>query len=186
MRNMYQLSSLQYLPRIIVCVFIAKQMVSLASFSKQQLIWDYLVYLLQIQLSEVNMNCLGENNIYKNRSFLLIGTTSSSQKDSFSPCLIVSAWCLVSVVGIVVVLLHICVAHHSLIKHFHIVSFGFSTKGSMWLRRVLTAALSSWQRTCTFRSRKLKVLGRFQTVLELQKKCLRKFGEVCGAVDVLM
>lgn len=73
---MYQLSSVQYLPRIIVCVFIAKQMVSLVSFGKQQLIWDYLVYLLQIQLSEVNMNCLGENNIHKNRSFLLIGTTS--------------------------------------------------------------------------------------------------------------
>uniref|UniRef100_A0A2K5ZUC9 Uncharacterized protein n=1 Tax=Mandrillus leucophaeus TaxID=9568 RepID=A0A2K5ZUC9_MANLE len=71
MRNMYQLSSVQYLPRIIVCVFIAKQMVSLASFSKQQLIWDYLVYLLQIQLSEVNMNCLGENNIYKNRKRLI-------------------------------------------------------------------------------------------------------------------
>uniref|UniRef100_A0A2R8ZIN9 Uncharacterized protein n=1 Tax=Pan paniscus TaxID=9597 RepID=A0A2R8ZIN9_PANPA len=50
MRNMYQLSSLQYLPRFIVCVFIAKQMVTL------QLIWDYLVYLLQIRLSEVNMN----------------------------------------------------------------------------------------------------------------------------------
>uniref|UniRef100_A0A2K6E0W9 Uncharacterized protein n=1 Tax=Macaca nemestrina TaxID=9545 RepID=A0A2K6E0W9_MACNE len=78
MRNMYQLSSVQYLPRIIVCVFIAKQMVSLVSFSKQQLIWDYLVYLLQIQLSEVNMNCLGENNIHKNRIHRLIQSLSHS------------------------------------------------------------------------------------------------------------
>uniref|UniRef100_A0A2K5R6Z8 Uncharacterized protein n=1 Tax=Cebus imitator TaxID=2715852 RepID=A0A2K5R6Z8_CEBIM len=59
MRNMYQLSSSQYLPRIIICVFIAKQIVTLALFSKQQLLWDYLVYLLQIQLPESLSHRLG-------------------------------------------------------------------------------------------------------------------------------
>lgn len=148
---MYQLSCAQCLPGIRVWVFLAKQIVALAWLSKQPLMWECLAYLLQIQLSKVNTNCLGKSQINKNKTFFLIGTTSSSQRHSVShqALILVSAWCLLSRVGMRTRLCA-CVVHRSLPNKAR--SRDLVLQRGQQVDMILTVALTS--RQCTFKCKK--------------------------------
>lgn len=131
---------------------------------------DCLVYLLQIQLSEINSNCAG-NKVSKNKTFLLI--YFKSQKDSLSCQVLVLYFSMVPSVcnGDNNSSSHLC---HSFTKHFHVCVLLILH----WRPCVASSSMQS-----TFKGRRLKceILNIFRS---LRKESPRKLGVVFEDVGV--